>query len=197
MSAGSYTILVTVTDRLETQATSNVATAKVVIPDVAITNVRPSKTIVGRGYSLRVNVTAANHGYFTETFNVTLYANTTTIAIQVVTVSSGNSYTITFSWNTNSFTYGNYTLIAYASPIPGETNIADNTFKAPAPIEVTIPGDVDGNHVVNILDIVKITSIYGMKQGNPNFNPNCDIGNYGVINILDVVAATSHYGQKW
>jgi hypothetical protein len=76
-------------------------------------------------------------------------------------------------------------------------NTADNTFKTPAPIEITIPGDVDGNHAVNILDVVKITSIYGAKQGDPKFNPNCDIVGDGKITILDVVACTSHYGQEW
>jgi hypothetical protein len=59
-------------------------------------------------------------------------------------------------------------------------------------IEVTIPGDVDGNHVVNILDVIRITSICGSKLGSPNFNPNCDIDGECKITILDLVACTSH-----
>jgi hypothetical protein len=64
-------------------------------------------------------------------------------------------------------------------------------------VKVTIPGDVDGDFHIIILDVVKITRIYGTKLGNPKFNPNCDIDNDGKITILDVVACTNHYGQKW
>jgi hypothetical protein len=62
---------------------------------------------------------------------------------------------------------------------------------------VTIPGDVDGDFDVTILDVVKITGIYALKQGDLGFNPNSDIDNDGVITILDVVACTTHYGQKY
>jgi hypothetical protein len=45
------------------------------IHDVAITNIVPSKTVVGQGYSLNISVTAANKGDYTENFNVTAYAS--------------------------------------------------------------------------------------------------------------------------
>jgi len=109
---------------------------------------------------------------------------------------SGKSITITFPWNTNSFVYGNYTLWAYASPLPGEPNTTNNTITWDI-VKVTIIGDVDRDFHVTILDVVKIASIYGSKQGDPNFNPNCDIDSDGKITILDVVACTSHYGQKY
>jgi hypothetical protein len=43
-------------------------------PDLAITNLEPSKTVVGQNYNMRANVTVENRGDSTETFNVTLYA---------------------------------------------------------------------------------------------------------------------------
>jgi outer membrane protein assembly factor BamB len=196
-SGGSYAIYVKVTDSVGIQATSNFATATVLIHDVAVTNVVSSKTIAGQGYSVRINVTAANLGDFPETFNVTLYVNTTAIATQTITLTSGSSETITFTWNTNGFTYGNYTISGYAWPVPLDANLTNNTFKAAAQIMVTIPGDVCGYKVVNVLDVVAITSIYGLKQGNPGFNPNSDIDGDGKITVLDVVICTSHYGQKW
>jgi hypothetical protein len=94
--------------------------------DVAIVGVHPWKTIVGQGYSMRINVTLANQGDFTETFNVTLYANTTTIKTQEITLTSGNPTTITFTWNTTGFAKGNYTISAYAIPVTGETDIINN-----------------------------------------------------------------------
>jgi hypothetical protein len=32
------------------------------------------------------------------------------------------------SWDTSGFAYGDYVIIAYATPVVGETSIADNTF---------------------------------------------------------------------
>jgi hypothetical protein len=45
------------------------------LADIACTDVTPSKTVVGQGYSLNINVTVANHGSDTENFNVTAYVN--------------------------------------------------------------------------------------------------------------------------
>jgi len=48
-------------------------------PDVAVTNVTPSKTIVGQDYCMSINVTVQNQGGTTETFNVTAYYGNATI----------------------------------------------------------------------------------------------------------------------
>jgi hypothetical protein len=163
--------------------------------DVAATDITAleGKTIVGSGRILPINVTVADVGSYAETFNVTVYANGSAIGQPqtAIPIISGSSEIIQFSWNTNGWNKGNYTISATVA------FDATNIFTAPAQIEITIPGDVDGNHVVNILDVVRITSIYGSKLGMPNFNPNADIDGDGKITILDVVACTSHYGQKW
>lgn len=96
--------------------------------DVAVTNVVPTETLVGLGFSVEVNVTVANIGNSTETFNVTTYANATPIGAQQVTLPSGNSTTISFNWNTAGFTVGNYTISANAEPVPGENDTANNTY---------------------------------------------------------------------
>jgi parallel beta-helix repeat protein len=58
-------------------------------------------------------------------------------------------------------------------------------------------GDVDWDGDVDIVDVVKITSIYASKLGDLQFNPNSDLDNDGTITILDVVACTTHYGQRY
>jgi parallel beta-helix repeat protein len=166
------------------------------IHDVAVTSVTPSETVIGVGYSLNINVTAANQGDYAETFNITVYANTTVIQTKTLTLTSGNSTTITFTWNTSGFAKGNCTISAVADTVPGETETEDNN-STDGWVTVTIPGDVDGDFDVTILDVVKITGIYALKQGDLGFNPNSDIDNDGVITILDVVACTTHYGQKY
>ena len=162
--------------------------------DVAVTNVNPLKTIVGQGYNMRINVTVANQGDYTETFNMTLYANTTAINQTEITLTSGTSTTITLTWNTTGIAKGNYTISAYAWPVQGETDTADNTY-INGLVLVTIPGDVDGDFDVDIYDVVKITGIYGSKKTDPEFNPNSDLDDDDEITIYDVVRCTSHYGD--
>jgi hypothetical protein len=168
-------------------STSPVLTAYAVAP----------KTFVGQGYELPINVMTANQGDLTETFNVAVYANTTEIGEQTVTLSNGSSTIVSFVWNTNGFAYGNYTISAYALLVPGETNTASNNLTGGAVVTVTIPGDVDGNGRVNMNDIVSILKAFGSTVGQPNYNPNCDIENTGRVDMSDVVIAVSNFGQHY
>jgi hypothetical protein len=58
-------------------------------------------------------------------------------------------------------------------------------------------GDVDGDFDVDIFDVVRITSIYGLTQDDTDFKTESDLDGDGAITILDVVICTSHYGQKY
>jgi hypothetical protein len=128
--------------------------------DVAVTDIKSSKTVIGQGYKGNITVTAENHGGFTETFNVTAYANTTIIASQAVTLTSGNSTTITFTWNTTGFAYGNYSISAVADTVPGETDTADNTF-IDGWVYVGIPGDINADGIVEMMDFYVLSQHFG------------------------------------
>ncbi|MCW3985022.1 MAG: hypothetical protein NWE91_01215 [Candidatus Bathyarchaeota archaeon] len=165
--------------------------------DIGITNLDVSKTVVGQGYTLNVNVTMFNYGNNTEYLNVTVYANTTIIhTFENIMLTSRNYTAITFTWNTTGFVRGNYTLSAVADTVPGETETADNTFTDDI-ITVTIPGDVDGDRDVDIFDIVLMAGIYGTTEEDPQFIANCDIDGDGDIDIYDIVAAAGNYGESW
>jgi hypothetical protein len=173
------------------------------VHDVAVTNVttskdgcRPMPTVSGDSFA-KVNVTVLNKGNFTETdINVTVYANTTSFASQNVTLSSGNSMTITFTWNTTGFAYGNYTISAYAWPVPGETNTANNNLTG-ATVQVTIPGDVNGDGTVNILDAIQVSNSFLATPSSSNWNPNADINSDNVVNILDAIILANHFLQHY
>ena len=163
--------------------------------DVAVTDVVSSKTVVGEGCSTSIYVTVYDQGEHAETFNVTAYANTSVIETRSVTLTSGDSIVVTFTWDTTGFAKGNYTISATAATIPGEIDTADNTY-TDGWILVTILGDVDGNFKVNILDISIIARAYQSKPGDPNWNPNADLDNNNIINILDIAKAAVNYGKK-
>jgi PKD repeat protein len=193
---GTYTITLTATDDDGVSASKSADKTVLNRPDIAVTNVASFKTIVGQGYSLKINVNVTNEGDFTETFNVTVYANTTVAATQIVTLSSRNSRTITFIWNTTGFAKGNYTIRAYAWPVLGETDKADNTL-ADGWVIVTIPGDVNGNHLADISDLVITVGTIPSAPGWPNWNPNVDINGDGVCDISDLVICIGNIPSSW
>jgi hypothetical protein len=180
------------------------AVFRALVHDIAVTDVTPSKTVVGQGYSLNINVTVENQGDFTETFNVTVYANATSITTQTVTLTSGNSTTITFTWNTTGFAKGNYSMSAYATPVENETYTADNTL-VDGWVFVTIPGDVNGDKRVNILDCILIANHFGHAGGDghaPGSKEwldcvNCDINSDTRTNVLDCIVLSNNFGKSW
>jgi len=97
--------------------------------NLGITGITPSKTVVGQDCAMDLNVSVSNWGNFTETFNVTVYANATRVAtLTNLTLPAHNSTTVSCTWNTVYSASGTYTVSAYAWPVPSETNTADNTF---------------------------------------------------------------------
>jgi hypothetical protein len=291
--------------------------------DIAITDVKPLKTIVGQGYAANVNVTVENQGAYQETFNVTLYASrpnvgvvniylygasqstkngwgftrdsitspgptiivkkgdivnltltsvdgvthnffvdyngdkipnpgepksadfpappyyiptinykftantvgtfkyysyydqdimngtfivieptiiTTEIGTRKLTLDAGLSINVTFTWNTTGFAKGNYTIWAYAWPVQGETDTADNNMTSAIQVHVGVPGNIWGNPnpppdydgVCNARDITYLILHFNEKP--PNWeNPNADINNDLIVNARDVTIAVLNF----
>mgnify|MGYP001104372241 CR=1 FL=1 len=154
----------------------------VIVHDISISYVTPSKTIVGQGFKLNIDVTVVNQGTYTETFNVTVYANTTGIGTQTVNnMLNETSIVLTFTWNTTGFAYGNYTIKAYATPVPDETDTTDNTHINDI-IFVTIPGDANGDGNVNAVDFGMLGYYWFNMRG---YDPRPDFNGDGFINAID------------
>lgn len=171
--------------------------------DVTVTAVDLSKTVVGQGFSMDINATVHNLGNFTETFDVTAYANETIFAtIANITLASENSTTITFTWNTTGFAKGNYTIRVYAGPVPGETDVNDNTFTDGWAV-VAMVGDVTGpdgwpDGKVDMRDIASCALRFGcilVHPPPPCWDPNYDLNNDGKIDIRDIAAIAIHFGE--
>jgi hypothetical protein len=154
--------------------------------DIGVQNIVPHKTVVGKGYSVFINITFKNWGESEETFDFTVYANTTNIGTQHLTLANGNSITVTFTWNTSGFAKGNYTIWAHAWPVQGEIDNTDNTF-TDGWVVVTIPGDVNGDHIADISDLVITVGAIPSAPGWPNWNPNTDINGDEVCDVSDLV----------
>jgi len=163
--------------------------------DVAVKSVKPSKTVVGQGFSLTIDVNVTNIGSFPENFNVIIYANTTVIATPTnITLTSGNSTTITLTWNTAAFPYGNYTISANATVVPDETDTTDNTL-IDGWVLVTVVGDANGDCIASVADMVQVDIAIGTEPGEPNYNPNADVNCNGMISVADMVLIDIHLDE--
>jgi len=162
--------------------------------DVAVTDIKSSKTVIGQGYKGNITVTAENHGGFTETFNVTVYANTTSIASQNVTLTSGNSTTLTFTWNTTGFSRA-YTISANATILPGEIDIADNT-RTNGIVKVSCLGDLNGDYITDGQDYQIVKKAVPSSPGSPRWNPNADLNDDGVVDGQDFQIVKNNIGQS-
>jgi parallel beta-helix repeat protein len=171
--------------------------------DVAVASVVTVKTVFMEGFTGNVTVDVFNKGEYTETFWVTAYATavgTANPAVigsqQVSNLNSTSQVALTFTWNTDGFAKGNYTVSACARAVQGETDVADNNFTG-GPGTVTIPGDVDGNFRVDMTDVMVILSAFGSRLGRPRYIANSDIDNNGQIDMSDVMIALANFGQHY
>ncbi|MGD8505598.1 MAG: dockerin type I domain-containing protein [Candidatus Bathyarchaeota archaeon] len=64
--------------------------------------------------------------------------------------------------------------------------------------EVTIPGDVNGDRIVDIFDIGEISAHWhpGPPVGPLGFDTSADVNSDGAIDIFDVGIASAHWGES-
>lgn len=168
--------------------------------DTAVTDVSPFKTVVAQDYFTTLNITVENQGGAIETANVTAFYNATAIILAdgknytTVTLAALSSTTIEIVWNTTGVTKGNYTISAYATPVSGETDTDDNTF-TDGTVRVTILGDVNGDHTVNIVDLTIVSLAYGRFKGEPGYNSEADITEDGLVDMRDLFIVARNLGH--
>ncbi len=172
-------------------------TLQFAVTDIAITNVAATKNIIKQGFTVRIDVTTANKGDFDETFNITIYANSTEIGKQIVTLSNGSSSIVSFTWDTSGFIKGNHTITAVADQVLGETSAEDNTL-SDIWIFVAMPGDINADGTVDIFDLVAIALHYNedIPPSTPWPLPPEDINGDYSIDLFDLVIVALHFGEK-
>ena len=210
---GNYTVGANATIPIDDDPADNVKTGNQQeireppseIHNVSVTNVATSKTVIGQGYAMNINVTVENPGNYTETFNITAYYNATSVNTTEVTLTSGNSTTVSFTWNTTGVAKGNYTISAYAHPVPSEVDIADNNFTYGS-VVVAMISDITGpegfpDGKVEMRDVSMVARLFGVSYPDPKYNPNCDITGPtqgvadGKIEMRDVSLVARNFGK--
>jgi hypothetical protein len=172
---------------------------RVLAHDVAVTGLA-LQGIVGKiyvGSRLNGTVTISDPGDYPETLNLTVYWNST---VPIVTrpslpLSSGASSNITFTWNTSGLKCGVYKFSAAVTSVPGETYLLNNAVNGPT-VVLSLRGDVNGDHRVDVVDLATVGAAFGTTFGSPGYNPAADLNNDGIINIVDLAIVGSAFGQS-
>ncbi len=168
------------------------------VHDIAVTNLTScyGSTILTQNFTYTVNITVTNEGDFAEIFTLTLYwNNTNTINSTTVIIALGGTKVVQLDWNTTGLQrYKNYTLRAHATPVPGETDTADNTFDDPRTLIMVYTGDINNDKKVDIKDIAAIAKLFGVNHPNPLYDPDKDLTCDGKIDIKDVALAAKEFG---
>jgi hypothetical protein len=176
-----------------------------IIPrDVAIISVTTSATEVYEGQIVNITVVAKNEGNVTETFDVAAYYDASVIGTQnVANLTAGANVTLTFSWDTSSAACM-HMIKAVAASVLGEVDTADNTY-FDGYVKVKMVGDVNGDGIVDIVDVVIAAIIFGSAaEDDPetpwddtrNWNPIVDLNEDGIIDIVDLVIIGVNFGER-
>ena len=184
---------------VESLSTDIIVTLKV--HDVAVIDVTPYKTVVCQELTIRINATVENQGDFTETnIAVTVKANDTVVDTKTIPgLGPSEQTTLTFTWNASGFAKGNYTISAVATPVPDETDTADNTF-VDGTVIVSYPGDINGpggvpDGLVDIDDVIFVAIRFGSVPGWPNWDPLADLTDDDLVDIDDVMIPALRFGE--
>lgn len=115
-------------------------------PDIAVTSVTPSKTVVRLGDTVNITVSITNQGTENATFDVTLYRDSIVLETKTVNdLTSSQTADLVFSWNTTGVTTEinslsskekTYNIKAVAQTLSGETDTEDNTLTSASKIRV-------------------------------------------------------------
>ena len=59
-----------------------------------------------------------------------------------------------------------------------------------------LQGDLNGDCIVDITDIMMVVAGWGTSEGDPNWDPSIDLNGDGVIDISDIMFVVSHWGES-
>jgi uncharacterized protein (DUF2141 family) len=63
-------------------------------------------------------------------------------------------------------------------------------------VTVRIPGDINGDGIVDMRDMKIVQDAFGSVPGNPRWNPIADLNGDGRVDMLDLFIVQKHYGIR-
>jgi hypothetical protein len=162
--------------------------------DVAVTSAVVSSNAAYEGRLINITALISNLGETSENLTVRAAYDGNLIGTRTVnSLSAHANASVVFTWNTSgAIRYHTYNITVQVDPIPDEAVSGNNVLSAGL-VSVRIMGDVNGDRVVNIVDISAIAIRYGSKTGDSKYELVFDLNSDGVINIVDVAMAAVNF----
>jgi hypothetical protein len=160
--------------------------------NVVVTNVTAPRWVY-QGFSANISVTVSDIGQFNESAWVILDYNIAAgrrIGAYPLFIQKGQNYTLTFVWNTAGVPCHTYTLAAVTTILTGSNIFIGGN------ITVRLVGDVNGDGIVNLKDIVAAIKAFGSTPTSPNWNPAADVNGDGVVDMKDVALIARNMGKE-
>ena len=58
-------------------------------------------------------------------------------------------------------------------------------------------GDVNGDSIIDTLDLTAIASAFGTSKGDEGYNPSADLNQDGVVDIFDLVEVGRNFKKRF
>jgi PKD repeat protein len=88
---------------------------------------------------------------------------------------------------------GNYTVTLTITDTGGlQDSVTHVVTVIPTP---QLPGDINGDGIVNYLDAILLGAAFGSQPGDPNWNLKADINGDGIVNYLDAIILGANFGS--
>jgi parallel beta-helix repeat protein len=165
--------------------------------DLAVSSITVSPTVVYQRGLVNITAVVSNLGNIPETPMLNVFYGQNLIDSRMVAgLPAHSNVSLNFAWNTSGVAAGLYlAIVVKVDPVPDEVILENNAFSG-APVNVRIVGDVNGDNVVNIIDIAAIGTAFRSKIGDQKYRTLLDLNLDGVINILDLTLAAVNFGVR-
>jgi hypothetical protein len=162
------------------------------------------KTAVGQDYCINISATVSNCGAYEETVNLTLFADSTLMNQTVITLTTTQSLTKTFTCSVSGLDlYKNYTLNACVSSVFEGTSFIGHNCTGGCFV-ITLVGDIKGtsgglpDQQVDFKDISYVSRRGPYTYPSDSlWDPNADINNDGRIDLKDVGTTAKQWGKSY
>jgi len=169
--------------------------------DVAIIDVWPHTNRTYVCWPVNITVIVMNEGNASEITDVTVYYDGFVIDTQYgISLDIGENRTLMFQWDTCDVEpCRNYTIKAEATPVPGETDIADNSKTSSVKVKVRMLGDINGDGIIDIFDVLIVVIAFGSSSGSLSWNPDANLtymkAGDETIDIFDLEIIAKNFGN--
>jgi hypothetical protein len=153
------------------------------------------KECVGEGFNQVLFRDVTNPFNMTVDAEVSVYYNDTLLETQTVTLDPYERTVLRFYWGTSTWSKGTYGPFNITAAYVDLTTGYNDMLTVPISFKIVIRGDVNGDGIVNIVDVVMTAKAFGSSFKDLTYYSEGDINCDGIINIIDLVVIGVNFGK--